>query len=217
MRVQLTMDYPHELGYYSKVPLDYPEQRFEDIFALTDEKSCGKCEFKETCDHKVLCVETNTPLSVLWFEKFVSQFDDTPATFGKRCDYLIYDEMEFKHRIAFCELSCIENKYVEPNEGIHPEGKRALAYRQMELSLEALLSNNLLMYEIMTYSSKEAVFGWRERSQEENYNDDASSSMTIFMQTPDSDEAFLISQTRVMGHHFSFVEVKYPGRYKWNN
>lgn len=215
MHRYLTIDYPHDLGYYPTIPLEFPEQSFNGAFSLSDEKACNDCPLKSTCDQKMLLIDTSTPLKVLAFEQFVKQFDDTSAAIKERCDYLVYDEIENKSRIAFCELTCSSEQYVEPNDGCYPEGKRARAYRQIESTIESLLRNILLTAEIMTYPSRLGIFGWREKRQ--TPTDHAMIAMEDFITTPSSEEKVLISLLTIMSHQFSFVQVRYPGQFDWNN
>ena len=214
MQQYLTTDYPHELGYYPAAPLEFSEQSFNGAFSLSDEKACSVCPLKSTCDQAMLLFDTKTPLNVLDFERFIKQFDDTPAAIKERCDYLVYDEMEYKSRIAFCELTCSSEKYVEANDGSYPEGKRARAYRQIESTIESLLRNLLLTVEIMTYPSRLGIFGWRERIP--TPTDQAMTAMEDFITTPSSEEKVLLSLLTVMNHRFSFVQVRYPGVFGWN-
>lgn len=217
----LTVRYPHDMGYYPKEPLAYPKVTYMAPFVLTDAKACSQCKQNHAefggCDEQMLFVDTQTPVTVLNFEAFKQQMDGTPAGVGSRCDYLIYDEYEHRHRIAFCDLTCSAREYVEPNDGRYPEGKRAKAYSQMKLSLEALLRVEMLSIAIMTYPSKVALFGWRERMSSARRADDAMASMLDFSITPDSEAGLLITDVSVMGKHFDFVQVKHPEHYQWNS
>ena len=73
------------------------------------------------------------------FEKYVNQFDNTVAAMRDRCDYLLVDATDEHNKIAFCDLTCSEEKYVNPNDGKYPLGKRAKASSQMRKSLASLL------------------------------------------------------------------------------
>ncbi len=201
----------HQRGYYPKHSLIFPNVLHSASFALSDSVACQACNINQ-CNQNILYIDTKTRLSVLHFEEFVSQLDNTRAALSERCDYLIYDEEEDRNRIAFCELSCSSDKYVNPNEG--RVGKRAKAYSQLMKSIEALLSASPLDMEILSFRKKEALFGWRER----NYTgmmDSAMESMEAFSVTPDSEAEVLISQEPVMKHIFVFKQIKYPAHYQW--
>lgn len=163
------------------------------------------------------CTDSSStkPVEVLNFERFISQFDRTSAEIKERCDYLLYDNDENSRKIAFCELTCSETKYVEPNESNeYREGKRAKAYNQMLKSLEALLGVSLLNTHILTFQKKHCVFGWREPIAS-GQMDAAAASMNAFGITPSSTSELLYTSVFVVGHGFTFIQVKHPALYEW--
>ncbi len=221
IRHLLTNTYPQEKGYHSG-SLAYPEIVYSDNFVLTDKKSCvpakklhlSKCD---KCEEDVLCVDIETPIHVLDFEAFMKQFDKSKAAFkGKRCDFMLYDINEGleRPRIVFCELSCINALYVEPNNGIYADGKRARAYKQIKNSIENLLDVSSLKEAILNYPSKVGLFGWREE-QYGNVNDEAVDNMSLFLMTPSEITPLLYNDFYVIGHNFTFVQIKYPTHFEW--
>ena len=44
---------------------------------------------------------------------------------------------------------------------------------------------------------------------------DAARNMLAFMRTPSANSRILAKEISVIGHNFSFVQVKYPSVYKW--
>lgn len=215
MEFNLTTLFPHARGYYPNKPLEYPVEQHDTPFVLSDSKACQECEFAQNvnpCNQIILNIETDSKVTVLHFEEFVSQIDNTPAALGKRCDYLIYDEDENKKRIAFCELTCSSKEYVNPTKRF--VGKRAIAHEQLQNSIEALLSVQPLDVEVLTYPQKVAIFGWRERILN-NYVDQATEAMDTFSITPDSEASVLIANESIMRHNFKFLQIKYPTPFMW--
>lgn len=218
MKHLLTVRYPHDKNCYQK-NLSYPVRQEYGLFTLHDAIACQICKShfveKINCTSAVLTIHANNPVDVLCFERFISQFDGTSAEIKDRCDYLLYDHDAQKQKIAFCELTCSESKYLEPNaSNKQPEGKRAKAYSQMKTSLEALLTVSMLCVHILTRPKKYAIFGWRERNVQFPM-DQAATSMKEFTITPSSASNVLYSDVFVMGHGFTFAQIKYPTVYEW--
>lgn len=209
--------YPNYIGYEGRNPVFYPCSTKVSDFSLVDDKACidQGCVEDENCNHIVITIKTTTPVAVLEFETFVNQFGNTAdAMKGDRCDFMLYDPTEAKSRIALCELTCGDAKYIEPNMGRYPEGKRARAYSQIKNSLEHLLIIPVLDQNILTYTSHYGVFGWREQAG--TIDDKALESMSDFSDTPSSSELILYTQDFVLNHNFVFVQVKYPTALNWN-
>lgn len=216
MEYLLTHLYPREKGYTTDRQIAFPVRIFKEDFSLNDNKVCFECRSKDSmfadCNQRVLEISAHKEVHVLNFEQFINQFDGTPAAIiGDRCDYILYDEQ----KIAFCDVSCSSRKWVEPNNGKYPQGKRAKVYEQMKNSLNTLLTVTLLDTKILSFTFKDAIFGWRER---DNYGeeDQAMLNMMLFSKTPSSQEKVLHTEVYAMGHNFSFVEVEYPQHYIWD-
>lgn len=193
-------------------------------YSFTDTTACERCHQvkseRSDCNKLQLNVDFgNKLIAVLNFEEYIKQFDNTPAAIGERCDYLFVDDTEDHAKIAFCDLSCIEEKWVEPNQGSHPEGKRAKVARQMVLSIEALLKSPLLAGYILTFASKVCIFGWREYGVPDAPVQAARcnvvQNLLAFGTTPSSMTQQLTTKQPVVGHNFNFVQVKYPSVYRW--
>lgn len=209
--------YPNQIGYTAKTLVSYPCSIKKTDFSLGDPNACMKCALLNNCDQIVMNVKTDAPVAVLEFETFVNQFGDKSDTInGERCDYLLYDPSEAKSKIAFCELTCSDGKFVEPNNGRYPDGKRARAYNQIKNSLEHLLSVPVLNVNILTYpsTSRYGVFGWRERN--EPSDDKVLKSLTDFIDTPSAAETIMYTEDFVLGHNFTFIQVKYHSTLPWN-
>lgn len=223
IRHLLTSIYPKEKGYIPTTPLSYSETTHTNNFVLTDKKSCVPAKNKhlpkcDTCEEDVLYVDTNTPVNVLDFEAFVKQFDKTKAEFkGNRCDILLYDINEDieRPRIVFCELTCTNALYVESNNGIYADGKRARAYKQIKNSIEDLLNVFLLGETILNYPSKIGLFGWREERYND-INDEAVSNMASFSMTPSEENPLLYNDVYVMEHNFTFIQIKHQTHFEWS-
>lgn len=218
MRHLLTVRYPQDKGCYRE-GIVFPMEQKVGQFSLHDERPCHDCKIrfpeKAGCNEVVLTITTTIPVDVLNFEQFASQFDNTAGELKDRCDFLLYDHSENSRKIAFCELTCSESRYVEPNvSSKYPGGKRAKAFSQMKASLEALLAIDLLNTHILTFQNKVAVFGWRERNTE-NPVDSAAQNMKSFSITPSSTAIVLSTDEYIMEHGFRFIQVKHPYSYNW--
>ena len=209
--------YPNHVGYTAGAQIIYPCNIKTSDFSLGDSKACMKCAIVNNCNQIVMNIKTDAPVAVLEFETFVNQFGNKSVTInGKRCDYLLYDPSEAKSKIAFCELTCSDAKFVESNNGRYSNGKRAHAYQQVKNSLEHLLSVPVLDVNILTYpsTSRYGVFGWREKN--EPSDDKVLESLADFIDTPSAAEPIMYTQDFVLGHNFTFIQVKYPFILHWN-
>lgn len=108
-------------------------------------------------------------------------------------------------------------KYVNPNDGKYPLGKRAKASAQMKKSLERLLLDPLMAHYILTFPEKICLFGWRDYYAPDvtPLRGDAARNMLAFMRTPSANSGTLAKEISIIGHNFRFVQVKYPSEYKW--
>ena len=136
---------------------------------------------------------------------------------GAMMGVMMKGEKDEHNKIAFCDLTCSEEKYVNPNDGKYPLGKRAKASSQMRKSLERLLLDPLMAHYILTFPEKICLFGWRDYDAPDvtPLRGDAARNMLAFMRTPSANSRILAKEISVIGHNFSFVQVKYPSVYKW--
>ena len=192
------------------------------LVELSDSKACDDCQGhrprRAQCDRVNLRLDTSaSPVVIVDFEKYVNQFDNTAAAMRDRCDYLLVDATDEHNKIAFCDLTCSEEKYVNPNDGKYPLGKRAKASSQMRKSLERLLLDPLMAHYILTFPEKICLFGWRDYDAPDvtPLRGDAARNMLAFMRTHSANSRTLAKEISVIGHNFSFVQVKYPSVYKW--
>lgn len=195
-------------------------ENYSNSFSLNDDKACLSCRDKEYCDRKALNVEVKQGdvVTVVDFEDYLSQSCFKKAGFSERCDFLMVDDSENHHKIAFCDLTCSVEKYVNPNDGKYSLGKRAKAYSQMEKSYKALREEPVFEQWMLTFAEKEAVFGWREHitTVSKTGNDehsDPKTSMRKFCLTPSSIAKTLSSN--IADGALKFVQVKYPSAYIW--
>ena len=195
-------------------------------FTLTDNKACIDCHRqpnrtnRNDCNEEMLKVENNgQEVTVVHFEIYISQFDRTPANIHERCDYLLVDNTENHRKIVFCDLTCSDSKWVEPNKGEYPEGKRAKAKQQMLASIKALLNIPLLDTTILTFTERICLFGWREYGVPKvpviAKRNHVIHNMEAFMTTPSSMANQLNQKKEILGHGFSFIQQKYPAVYHW--
>lgn len=194
----------------------------EGLVELSDSKACNDCQKsrpqRNHCDRINLRVDTSdNTIEIVNFEKYINQFDNTSAAMKDRCDYIFVDGSSEHKKIAFCDLTCSEEKYVEPNGGKYPMGKRAKASEQMRKSLEHLLQDPLMAHYILTFPMKVCLFGWRDyyATDVSPQRGDATRNMLAFMNTPSAKAGTLTKTMPIIGHNFSFVQVKYPTVYQW--
>lgn len=217
----LQVHYPREYGIDPKgVVVDVTTHA--GLVELADPKACDDCQElrpqRAQCDRVNLRMDTSAKsIEIVDFEKYISQFDGTAAAMKDRCDYLFVDASPEHTKIAFCDLTCSEEKYVNPNDGKYPMGKRAKAAEQMKKSLERLLQEPLMAHYILTFPDKVCLFGWRDYSVEDvtPQRGNAARNMLAFMNTPSAKSGTLTKDVPVIGNHFSFVQVKYPAVYQW--
>ena len=191
------------------------------LIELSDAKACTDCvrlrPERNLCDRINMKLNTSdSRIYVVDFEGYISQFDKTTAKIKDRCDYIIADDMTCHNKIAFCDLTCSAEKYVNSYHGKYPLGKRAKAKSQMEKSIESLLKEELLANYILTYPNRVCLFGWRDYNVPDNatpQRGDALRNMQAFMMTPSSRSKLLSVDVTV--HGFTFVQVKYPAVYQW--
>ena len=218
----LSERFPHEYDLNSRdIRLDI--HSFDEPFVLTDNKSCNQCRSnpertdRSNCNEEILKINpAGKTVSVLNFEEYITQFCNTKLNVTKRCDYLLFDDSNNHQKIAFCDLTCSERKWVERNEGHYAEGKRAHATSQMMQSVEYLLNEPLLSFEILTFIEKVCIFGWRE------YNvpkvperKSFTSNIEAFLTTPSNMAKTLQTEIKYLDHKFLFMQVKYPTEYNW--
>lgn len=189
---------------------------------LNDSKACANClklrPNRLACDKVNLRLDTSGILvKIVDFEKYANQFDNTSAAMKDRCDYMIVDGTCGHDKIAFCDLTCSEEKYVNPNNGKYPLGKRAKAFMQMKCSLERLLQESLIGHYILTFPEKVCLFGWRDYAVPDvkPQRGNVANNMLAFISTPSAKSGVLTQNMPDVGYGFKFVQVKYPTVYKW--
>lgn len=218
----LQVHYPNEYGIDAKgVNIDMTIHR--GLVELLDAKACDDCQElrpqRISCNKVNLRVNTSAKcIEIVDFEKYANQFDNTAAAMNDRCDYILVDASEGHNKIAFCDLTCSDEKYVNPNDGKYSLGKRAKAAMQMKKSLESLLVEPLLATYILTFPERVCLFGWRDYAVPADVTPqrgNAARNMLAFMNTPSAKSGTLSQSVPVVGHGFKFVQVKYPTVYQW--
>ena len=218
----LQVHYPQEHGIDAKgVVVDMATHK--GLVELSDNKACVDCQElrpqRAQCDKVNLRVNTSAKsIEIVDFEKYVNQFDNTAASMKDRCDYILVDASVGHNKIAFCDVTCSEEKYVNPNDGKYPLGKRAKAAMQMKKSLESLLKEPLLANYILTFPERLCLFGWRDYAVQADVTPqrgNVARNMLAFMNTPSAKSGTLSQPMPEVGHGFKFVQVKYPTVYQW--
>lgn len=203
-----------------------PIERYNTPFTLSDIKSCNSCKSNPQnierlgCNEEILRVNNNgKEVAVVNFEQYISQFQGTAANVKDRCDILMVDSGSAHQKIVFCDICCYAEKYVEPNTGKYPQGKRAKARQQMKRSIDVLLQESLTAINILTYTEKICLFAWRDYDVPDMHVDAQHRNARSNVQAFSSSISNLASQTTThynrMEHDFSFMQIKYPSEYKW--
>lgn len=187
-------------------------------FSLSDKKACIACKNAKqlSCNEKILKVNNNGyDIDIVDFEKYVNQ---NPFKGTKVCDRILADSGQNRRKIVFCELFCGEEKYVEPNEGIYPQGKRARAREQMNASRELLLQKDVTRVNILTFAEKICLFAWRDYFLDipvKAKRGDVKSNMLAMLTTPSNMANQTTTHHELMDNGFKFMQIKYPSEYNW--
>lgn len=212
--------------------VNVPIEHIQSPFTKVDAKACNdaanirynkECVFNKyrdvcsICDRVVLKVDNNGhEITIVEFENYINSLPST--IIGNRCDLLMTDGITH-NKIVFCDLCCYDEKYIGPNAGDHPEGKRAFARKQMENSIEMFMNVEVLNHYILTYPEKVCLFAYRTynaiqqpvRAQRGNVENN----MQAMMVTPSSVSGRIVTEANIMKHNFTFVQNKYPAVYNW--
>jgi hypothetical protein len=214
--------------------VNVPIACYREPFTEVDAKACDEAAAREraegiynkfeqickSCDHVVLKVDNNhQEITVVELEHYVNALPERIIAGQKRCDLLMTDGIPH-HKIVFCDLCCYDEYYIGPNEGHHPEGKRAEARKKMADSVELLLGVDLLNHFILTFPEKVCLFAYRSYSTvrpttAQRGRNNTESNMLAMLTTPSSISGRIETEEKVMNHHFTFVQNKYPNPYKW--
>lgn len=145
------------------------------LSTFADNKACTECENsgRKICDDEVvLRLNSENPLAIVNLEDFFTKFDGNAlSSVRDKCDLMLYDNVH--NRLAFCEMTCTQEKYVKPynNSRGHNDGKRAKAYKQLLTSITKLVVVPEIATKIRAYANKSALFAVRlkEMSNERNH------------------------------------------------
>lgn len=205
--------------------IDVDVEEKTEPFVLSDANSCNICnenpktKYRTDCNREILKINNSeVPLIIVNYEKYISQFNISTG----KCDYIITERGNLHEKIVFCELTCSNEIYVEPNDGIYPEGKRAKARKQMTESIKHFVSQQGVIEQyILTFPEKICIFGWRDYEATNNSNDEEVKrnlgNMQIFKKISDKITQDVQIEDNIMNHGFKFVQIKYPTEYKWRN
>lgn len=206
--------------------VNVPIRRYNTPFACSDENSCSSCHAnpdranRTNCNEEILKVNNNgKEIAVVEFEKYITQFENTSANVKDRCDLLMSDSGMEHNKIVFCDLCCYEEKFVEPNEGKYPMGKRAKARQQMDRSIEVLLEESTTAVNLLTYPEKVCLFAWRDYDVPDTHvaaqRRNARANVQVFGASVSNLAEQTTTHQQRMGHNFTFMQVKYPSVYNW--
>ena len=219
----LQVRYPSEYGLTSK-EVNVSLTEHTTLFSLSDSKACISCraarDERQDCNEEVLRINPNgNIIQVINFEAYIQQFAKVMPEQKDRCDYLLYSETKDERKIAFCDLTCSDIKWVEPNKGKYPEGKKAKARQQMNRSIEYLVTEPLFGEFIYTCSKRMCIFGWRDYNfpQEEvkSLKKNFRANLQTFMTTPSAMAKRLTTEVMFKDSSFEWITIKYPEVYQW--
>lgn len=193
-------------------------------FVLSDPCSCCVCPQQadtkgyDVCNQEILRVDNHgATIEVVRFEEFIQQFRKLQNT--QRCDLIMADAGMERNKIVFCDLCCYEEKYVEPNTGYYPEGKRAKARQQMKQSIEILIRESTTAVNLLTYANKVCLFAWRNKnwsSTSSPQRGNVLANMSAFTRVPSTTVQQMQWEENITEQHgFTFWQVVYPSEYVW--
>lgn len=184
-------------------------------FSLSDKKACDYCLNSSDCDRAVLNVHSDYAVDVLSVETWLSYFPANVLYKLKNCDYFISDGVEqyASKKIAFCDLTCLHDRYLTYGSHEYPYGKREYAVQQMINMADFFNSDELLGHYIQTATSRRFILGVRMKNADEA--DIAVKSMTGFLKTPSSQAPTLKSMQLIAGQRFEYNEVRHPAIFQW--
>lgn len=198
-------------GYNSPKFIKVPEECKRGLFALADDKSCQEAAKYEqkvgtslcplNCEKKMINIQADIPVKVLDIESVFSQFKTGKLSQGKRCDMLIHSS----NTIAFIELTCTKKEYLE--EGKTSPGKRAIAYEQLQETIEKLQFVPNIREKICSFSHKMAVFGYKSKEDIEN-NNPVNKNIASFNWIEKAHSNSI--SKKAMDNGFEFYTVMYP-------
>lgn len=198
-------------------------RRYDTEFMLTDKLACDRCRILHpnqppalNCNGTTMNVQPRNPMAVFYLDPWIRLFPHNIRQNFPNCDYIFADaeNMYASRKIAFCDLSCLNSKYVGPGVSTeYPEGKRQYVLKQMSSMARWLMNNVLLRQYIATATYRSYIFGVR-------FNDippidGAASSMHSFSQTPSSTAPTITSVQTLNNIDFNFVEINYPHPLRW--
>ncbi len=186
------------------------------LSSFADVRACAECEAvgKRSCEDKtVLRINSKYKLVVVELEKFFIQFDGTSlASVRDKCDLMLYDDMS--KRLAFCEMTCSQERYVWPYENSRGQnvGKRAKAYKQLKSSICKLASVPGIAAKMDSYKIRSALFAVRFKDMVGHENTSVQSMVHSFSGLARSIQD---GSTQDMGNGFAFEVVQYPTVFQW--
>lgn len=186
------------------------------LSTFADNKACTECKYsgRKICDDEVvLRLNSENPLTIVNLEDFFTKFDGNAlSSVRDKCDLMLYDNVH--NRLAFCEMTCTQEKYVKPynNSRGHNDGKRAKAYKQLFTSITKLVVVPEIATKIRAYANKSALFAVRLKDMS---NERKSSVLATMQQFSDFARSIQDGATLNMGNGFTFEVVQYPTIYQW--
>ncbi len=178
---------------------------------LYDKKACNNCTNEHRICGEQQCVlkfQNNESVDVVNIENFLLQFDGLKtASLKEKCDLMFFDN---ENKVAFCDMSCTQSKYVEPYlcQGEIKCGKRAKAYSQIESVIGKFMEVPALKAYIDNMNEKVGLFALREK--DVIVASEVEKNMQVFKMSPANNEMFVD-----MKNGFRFAVIKYPTIYHW--
>jgi len=201
-----------------------PATTFTGDFILTDPKACLNCNIisrqpqsYSSCNQVVMKVHSDNTVIVLNMNSLFEQLPQKITTGLKSCDFIISDDEEVmtSRRIAFCDLTCSEEKYINPGgSDKYPNGKREYAVTQMLSTSDFLSKDPLFKAHLHSATSRRLIFGIRDKTNQP-INRAAKAIRGFINSTPSSGSLSLTTIQHINNLRFEFIEVRYPFPLKW--
>lgn len=202
-----------------KLPDDIPGTVYTEPFQLADEKACQACPNSLQCQPKtVLCVDNRAAcIKVMPFEEFIDSLYKQ-ANSPSKCDVLMTD-MQTQNCIVFCEMTCSQEKYVEPYR--NKPGKRAKALQQMIKAVQFLDHYSQEAHNYLENAAhKICLFAWRDPAVPEQpalpNRRSPQQNMLAFNTTPSNMAKSLSATITIDDFKFLYIQNKYPHPFSWH-
>ena len=122
--------------------------------------------------------------------------------------------MYASRKIAFCDLTCSDPKYINPGGSTkYPQGKRNYILEQIEDTSKWLMSDLMIYHCLSTATCRQIIIGIRHNNIQ--VTSSPATAMKAFTQTPSSTANSLTTKQIIKSISFDIVEITYPTPLEW--